>query len=329
MDRAGVTVHLVHPVVLDPPRVSQSRSAAAAFEEAQELPREFVAYLSDPLDQRPAGSVGKRGTCALSFAVDEGKTFLQYSFVTHPFHLTRPWYLDPTLPGMAVVYVQTPAGGLIQGDRANLRCTLGPGAQVHLTTQAAEKIHTMTANCALQQVSFILSAGAYIEYCPEPVILFSGSRYGQELRVELGAGASFFGTEIFLIRNAADGAFFDALATGVSVQDADGTLVLRDRSLVLPAHQGLAGLGVLGPYQVWGQALLIGPSTPSIWAREVHTVVSAEPEVICGVTVLPWERGVGIKAVGAEVRAVRRVLHAAWYTLRMRYLGVAAPQFPK
>ena len=63
-------------------------------------PRSFQAYLSDPLDQRPAGSAGKSGACKLTFAAESGKTHLQHSFVSHPFHLTRPWYLDPALPGM-------------------------------------------------------------------------------------------------------------------------------------------------------------------------------------------------------------------------------------
>lgn len=291
------------------------------------LPREFASYLSEPVAQRPAGSVGKRGVCALSFAVEQGKTFLQHSFVTHPFHLTRLWYLDPALPGLAVGYIQAPAGGLIQGDRAYMSFTLSPNAQVHLTNQAAEKIHTMTTNCALQQISFVLGAGAYAEYYPEPVILFSGSRFGQELHVELGEGASFFLAEIFLSRRSAEGVPFDALATSLKVRDAYGTLLLRDRSLALPARRDLAGSGVLGSHHVWGQALLIGPPVSSTWAREVHILISAESGVICGATVLPRERGIGIKAVGTEVRAVRRVLHTAWHYLRTRHVGVPAPLF--
>lgn len=330
MDRARVAVRLACSSAQQPPHgVARSLSSVEASEDTPRLPREFAVYLSEALDQRPADSVGKHGVCTLSFAVSRSKTVLQHAFVTHPFHLTRPWYLDPALPGMAVVYIQTPAGGLIQGDQTCLRCTLGPGAQVHLTTQAAEKIHTMTANCALQQTSFVLGAGAYLEYCPEPVILFAGSRFGQELWGELGEGASFFGAEIFLAHCGADGSSFKALTTGLRVQDANGTLVLHDRSLVLPAQQGFVGPGILGPYRVWGQALLISPLVSSTWAREVQTVISAEPGVICGATVLPWERGIGIKAVGTEIRAVRRVLHAAWHALRMRHLGVAAPLFPK
>lgn len=187
----------------------------------------------------------------------------------------------------------------------------------------------MTANCALQHISFVLGTGAYAEYCPEPVILFAGSRFGQALSVELGEGASLFLAEIFLSRCSADGVAFDALATSLTVRDAHGLLLLRDRSLVLPARQDLPGPGLLGPHRVWGQALLVGPSVPASWAKEVHTLISAEPGVICGATILPGERGIAIKAVGSEVRAVRRALQAAWDYLRTWHMGVPSPLFPK
>jgi urease accessory protein len=95
--------------------------------------------LDEPLVQRPAASPGKKGVCDLTFAIVQKKTALSASFVTHPFHLTAPWRLDPNLPGMAVVYLQTPAGGLIQGDRTQMRFLF-----VHISSpfdhQAAEKI---------------------------------------------------------------------------------------------------------------------------------------------------------------------------------------------
>ncbi len=296
-------------------------------------PQSFQPYLSDTLDQRPAGSTGKSGTCRLTFAAGSGRTQLQQSFVSHPFHLTRPWHLDPTLPGMAVVYVQTPAGGLIQGDRATLQFDLGDMAQVHITTQAAEKIHSMTANCALQSVSFVVGEGAYAEYCPEPVILFPQARFGQQLRVRLGRRASFFLSEIFLIRGDVSRESFEALSTSLTVTDAAGGLLMRENSLALPLRQRLTGPGVLDRFHVWGQAVFAGRPVTESWAREIQEEIQEasfpDTVLVAGATVLPGECGVCVKAVGAQVPAVRRVLHRAWHGLRLRHLGVPAPDLPK
>ena len=239
------------------------------------------------LNARPVRA-GKSGGCQLIFAAGSGKTYLQRSFVSHPFHLTRPWYLDSALPGMAVVYLQTPAGGLIQGDRATLQFALGDTTQVHITSQAAEKIHSMTANCALQSVAFVLDAGAYAEYCPEPIILFPRARFGQQLHVRLGRRATFFFSEIFLMRTDMRQEPFEALSTSLSVTDAAGDLLMREHGVVLPRQQRLTGPGILGRYHVWGQAVLVGLSVTESWASEIQTEIQAEIQKKYCLTPLSW-----------------------------------------
>jgi urease accessory protein len=291
-------------------------------------PREFAAYRDEPLPQRPAGSSGKRGRCELAFHVRQGKTHLQHSFVSHPFHFTHPWHLDPVLPDMAVVYVQTPGGGLIQGDRATLRFTLAPSARVHITTQAAEKIHAMTANCALQHVSFTLAADTYAEYCPEPVILFPQSRFAQTLHIELDARAWFFGKELFLMPEQM--ARFEAFANGLTARDTtSGRLLLHERSLALPMQQGLDAPGILAGQRVWGQAVLIGPQVSPAIVKDLAGLMAAQPGVMCGVTGLPRERGIAVKVLAARVPAARQALDAAWNFLRLHWLQAPTPQFPK
>ena len=292
-------------------------------------PRAFAPHLDEPLPQRPAASAGKNGVCDLTFTVSRGTTRLSRSFVTHPFHLTSPWYLDSNLPNMAVVYLQTPAGGLIQGDRARMQFTLGPQSQVHLTTQAAEKIHSMTANCAVQQLSFTLGAGAYAEYCPEPIILFSGARFAQGIEVVLEPEASFFLSEIFLSRPAADGATFDALSTRFQVREKAGGLLAHDQSFIQSQRQDLSGPGVLASCHAWGQAFLVGPTIPPSWIREIHEAISISSNIFCGATLLPKARGVCVKVVGANMPVIRQTLQSAWHYLRMRLLGVPAPVLPK
>lgn len=303
--------------------------ALTATDNPPRLPRAFMAYQQESLSQRPAGSAGKNGQCNLSFVATQGQTQLSRSYVTHPFHLTSPWHNDPSLSGMAVVYLQTPAGGLIQGDRAQMQFTFGPQTQVHLTTQAAEKIHTMTANCAIQRASFTLDTEAYVEYCPEPLILFPRARFAQDITVTLGQRASLFLSEIFLSRSAENGSSFEAFTSALRVNDAANGLLLQERGLALPRQHSLHGRGVLGRYQAWGQAFLVGPQVPLLWIREMHTLLESETEAMSGVTLLPQGRGVGIKTVATEVRAIRRALYLAWNYLRTRLLGVPAVLFPK
>ena len=339
MDRARTPVRLVltpQAPVIAPSAATQvsghscglptDAPNATAFPQVK-VPRAFNSYLAEPLPQRPAGSIGKRGRCSLAFAVRGGKTHLQQSFVSHPFHVTHPWHLDPALPNMAVVYVQTPTGGLIQGDRAVMQFALEPSAQVHITTQAAEKIHMMTANCATQQVTFTLAANAYAEYCPEPVILFPGSRFAQEVYIELGLQAGIFFSEIFLIPAGME--LFTALSTGLTIREVSGTILLHERGLAMPAQRRLDRPGILGGHRVWGQAVFSGPQVPSRVIQELAALIADQSEAICGVSSLPRERGIVVKVVSNYVPAVRQALHSVWNFLRFQWLQVPAPVFPK
>jgi urease accessory protein len=228
---------------------------------------------------------------------------------------------------MAVVYVQTPAGGLIQGDRAAMQFTLESNARVHVTTQAAEKIHTMTANCAVQQVRFTLASHSYAEYCPEPIILFPQSRFAQDLQVELGESAWFFFTEIFLVPASME--LFTAFANRLTVREASRKVLLHERGCVFPAQRGLDGPGILADHRVWGQGVFSGPQISSTQTKDLALLLTDQSDVTCGVTSLPYERGVAVKVVATNVPAVRQTLHAAWNFLRLQWLRAPAPQFPK
>jgi urease accessory protein UreH len=106
-------------------------------------------------------------------------------------------------------------------------------------------------------------------------------------------------------------------------------VLLHERGLALPARWGLNGPGILSGSRVWGQAVLSGPQMSLAQIKDLATLIADEPEVTCGVTSLPYDRGVAVKVVGKQVPAVRQVLHAAWNFLRLQWLHAPAPQFPK
>ena len=306
---------------------------APIVSDVERLPSAFRPYLFEPLSQRPPGSIGKSGICRLVFHDDAGKTYLSDSYVVHPFHFTKPWHLDPGLPGMAVVYVQNPAGGWIQGDSASIQVRLQPDAQVHVTNQAAEKIHSMSANCAVQTVEFRLDRRSSAEYCPDPGILFSGARFAQDVRVTLAQDASLFLSEVFLNRTYDDNAPFDVFSNSLTIYDDSNRIIFREHGLVRPTRKSLEGRAVLGRSRAWGQALLVGPKILKSWSAEIQEELNREcaglTGVLAGVSLLPEDRGICIKVAAEGVRAARIVLGRAWQELRIRHLGVLPPSLPK
>jgi urease accessory protein len=82
------------------------------------------------------------------------------------------------------------AGGMAGGDRAHFSFEAGPGADVTLTTQAAEKIYRTEKSPAELSVSLTLEPSARLEWLPQKTILFDQARLTRRLDAEMAADAS-------------------------------------------------------------------------------------------------------------------------------------------
>jgi len=76
-------------------------------------------------------------------------------------------------------------GGIAGGDRASYDFEIGPGAQVTLTTQSAEKIYRAQSDAAMMDVALRVGPEAQIEWLPQETILFDGARLQRRLDVDM------------------------------------------------------------------------------------------------------------------------------------------------
>ena len=90
-----------------------------------------------------------------------------------------------------------PPGGLVGGDSLELAVALGADARVLATTPGAQKWYrgeTTAGTCT----RIALSAGAFLEWLPQPAILFDQARARQSLAIELDPAAACVGWEVLV-----------------------------------------------------------------------------------------------------------------------------------
>jgi urease accessory protein len=130
------------------------------------------------------------------------------------------------LPTAAIV---TTSGGLVAGDRIDIRVTIEPGAAAHVTASAAEKIYRSTGATTMADQRFAVSDGARLEFLPPETILFDGTRLRRSTAVELGEEARFLGGGIIVFGRRARGeAFTQGLLRDVWEVRRGGRLVWGD-----------------------------------------------------------------------------------------------------
>lgn len=272
-----------------------------------------------------------RGVVELSLRRSGPRTVVRDAYFRTPLQIMRPYYLDDS--GTAYVYLLSPGGGVVGGDRYAITVTLEAGARACMTTASATKLYASPNRMARQRFEAILQAGTVFEYLPEQIIPFARSAFQQDMTVRLGSGALAVLTEIVAPGRLARGeafAFCD-YNSGLSVTDARGRLLLRERTRLQPSRWGDgSGLGLMEGFHYLGTLYVLGEScgAPGELADDLHGLVADRPRCIGGASALE-QGGVVVRLLAADHATVSHTLHAVWDRVRRCLLGYPAVQWRK
>nr|WP_223183083.1 MULTISPECIES: urease accessory protein UreD [unclassified Streptomyces] len=284
-------------------------------------------------DTLAPGAPAKVGVLDLAFAVRGGRTELVRRYQKTPLQIMRPLWIDPLRPDTAYVYLMATGGGVVQADRYRIDAHCGPGAHVHLTTQAATKIFRMEWDYASQLVHLGVAPGAYLEYLPDPLIAFRESRFYQRTRVTVAPGATAVVGETLTAGRLARGERHDyrVLASDLEITRPDGTLLALDTQRLLPGadRRGVTGPAVFAGHDHLATLFVVSDLRP---AREIadtlHRALDGR-DLTYGVSVLPEECGAWLRLVEDSPVRTAAAVAAAWRAVRLLLTGSPAPDLRK
>lgn len=164
------------------------------------------------LAQRLAASIarlpiagGVCGAAEIEFSPIAGATRLSHLYQRDPLRVLFP-VPEPGDAPLAVLV--TTSGGLVAGDRLRISLRAKPGAIMHVTTSAAEKVYRSTGATTEIAQSISVGAGGWLEYLPQESILFDGARLRRQTSVDIAAAAGFLGGNILVFGRRARGETF-------------------------------------------------------------------------------------------------------------------------
>lgn len=170
------------------------------------------------------------GALGLSFRHRAGRSVLGTLDQRAPCRAFLP-YAEKEEPPLAILV--NVAGGLVGGDRIAVDISLDPAAQARITTQAAEKIYRSAGRPVNLSTRLTAAAGSWLEWMPQPTILFDGADVVRTTRLDVAGDARVLAGEILLLGRTAHG---ERLSYG-SLFDAwevarDGDCVWQERTRV-------------------------------------------------------------------------------------------------
>ena len=277
-----------------------------------DIPPEVLAYGSN-LSQLGVGSAGKLGAITLRLELDpqRQKTVLKEQYSKVPLYTQRVLYLEESLPSMAYLFVISPSGGILQGDRYRMDITLSKDALFHLTTQGATRIYRMDKNFATQVVNITVGEGCYFEFIPDQIIPYRNSRFYQKVLLNVHDNATMVYSELLVPGRVASGESFeyDICYLKTNARNQDGELRFIDIAILEPKKRILKNSGVLENFDVVGTVYILAPANHIKELNSlINSMIESYPKIYGGATILPNSSGIMVRLLGPFASDVRDVI---------------------
>lgn len=269
------------------------------FCEPDDIPAIFSEY-DKKIEQLDVGKSGKVGLLRLKFEEnsDKNKTVITDQYSQVPLYTQKALYYDENLPNMAHLFIMSPSGGILQGDRYRMDISLANNAVSHITTQGATRIYKMNSNYATQLININIGKDCYLEFIPDQIIPFRNSRYYQKVSLNVDPSATLIYSEIIVPGRVAMGELFsyDLCYLKTIGQNIEKNINFVDNCMLKPKNQNMNTLGMFGNHTVLASVYILTKNEDAlILNKKINSIIKNNDEVSGGSTILPNNSGLVVR----------------------------------
>jgi urease accessory protein len=231
--------------------------------------------------------------------------------------------------GSAAVHLHNVSGGVLGGDHLHTRIDVGGGARAQLTTTGATRVYrSRNGQNAIQTTEVRIERDGLLEYVPDPLIPFAGSRFGQHTRIELAPGAGVIWAETIAPGRAACGEMFayDLLHLTLEIC-ADERPIAIERVLLEPHDRSPTSLARFGPYCYSASFYICrtdrDPANWLAWESQLSDLaerLTAHADQLWGVSALA-AHGLVVRGLSVAAPPIARGLPLFWREAKLLVYG--------
>ena len=267
----------------------------------EDVPSQFASF-DGKIPQMDVGKTGKIGFLKLTLESDSqrNKTIITEQLSRVPLYVQKALYYDETIPSMAHLFILSPSGGVLQGDRYRTDIELKNGATSHITTQGATRIYKMNSNYATQMINLNVGKNCYLEFLPEQLIPYKNSRYYQRATFNVDDSATLVYSETIVPGRVAMGELFDydICCLKTLCYDDKQEMKFHDNCILEPKKQTMNSLGIFGNKTAHSMMYVV---TKQECVEELYETINQlfkdNDEIIGGASILPNNSGLSVRVL--------------------------------
>jgi len=288
-----------------------------------DIPQEISRFEAN-VAQMDVGKSGKIGYLQLEMQNDsqKQKTVITKQKTQVPLYVQKALHYDLDYPSMAHLFVLSPSGGILQGDRYRMDVELKNNAISHITTQGATRIYKMESNYATHLVSLKLRNNSYLEFIPEQIIPYKNSRFYQKTLLDVDDSSTVVYSETIVPGRIAMGEMFDF---DVCYLKTEGIInektQFRDSSLMIPKEQKIQSLSMFYDKTILTSVYLLTKKPTGTINHMINDMFSDMNDIVAGSSLLPHDSGLGIRILGNSSEEQKTIIYEMLKIIRKEILS--------
>ena len=278
----------------------------------EDIPKE-VGFYNKPTTQLNVGQAGKVGFLGinLEYDSDRNKTVITKQESQVPLYVQKALHYDESIPSMAHVFILSPSGGVLQGDRYRTDITSQNNAIAHITTQGATRIYKMDENYATQIINLKVNKNSYLEFIPQQLIPYNNARYYQKVTFNVDETSTLLYSETLVPGRTAMGELFeyDICYLKTILENDSKNIQFFDSCMLQPKKQKMNIIGMFGRYTVLSTVYLITKNNISKLNEKINLIFNDNDEVVGGSSILPNDSGLCVRILSNSTEDSKGVIY--------------------
>lgn len=231
------------------------------------------------------------------------------------------------------MHLNNVSGGVLSGDRLGLNIEVAEGAFAQITTTGATRLyrHRVGAEDSEQHTRILVRDRGLLEYLPDAVIPYAGSRHQQQTEVRLGRGSTLFWWEVLAPGRLAAGERFAYERLGVRIEIRCGEQpIVKEDYLLEPARREQSAPVRMFGYSHLASLWMVGEGRPAAFWRSLEDQLNqvarertSPGQAVWAATTLVSD-GIVVRGLGTSARFVLPPLVEFWRTARVAITGLEA-----
>lgn len=290
------------------------------------IPAEILAYKSK--SQKLNEKTGEIGIAQFSLEEDikTKKTVIKEQYTKVPLFIQRALYLEESIPSMAYIYIISPSGGILQGDRYRIDISLSNHAYAHVTTQGATRIYKMERDFGTQMVNISVDEGCYFEYIPDQIIPFRNSRFYQIVNLKVHESATMIYSEMLVPGRVASGESFEYDICYIKTIAKDNVEKMRfiDIMKLEPKKENLESFGIMNNFEIIANVyILCKEKYLSDLKEKINRTMKSKNKIYGGTSSFPDKNGIVVRILGNTTNDVKKIIFDILGISRQIILGAS------